>query len=224
VNFSRIIVAANRLKAARRPDAVENASIPLNAPDMNLLICGAMRSGKTALAESLAKNLGFAYLPSDSLLLALRESFPETGIGAPSKSLDELCDSFAPFLEKLLLQLGKNSRVSYVIDGHFIRPRDVKRFGPNCRALFLGYPGAVPEARVEQLRAYGKVYDCFTNNIEDSELLGRVTRWVEHSRALRKECLENQVPFLDVIGQDGRFCGIGVELALKAMGLVPVPG
>jgi hypothetical protein len=183
-----------------------------------------MRTGKTALAVSRAKNLGISYLPSDSLLLALREAFPETGIGMPSKSLDELCDGFAPFMEKLLLQLGKNSRMSYVIDGHFIRPRDVKRFGPNCRALFLGYPGAVPEARVDQLRAYGKVYDCFTNNIEDSELLSRVTRWVEHSRALRKECLEHQVPFLVVIGQDGRFQRVNLELALKAMGLVPVPG
>ena len=191
---------------------------------MNLLICGAMRSGKTALAESMAKRLGFSYLPSDSLVLALRESFPEIGFGTPGKNLDELCDSFAPFLEKLLLQLGKNNRMSYVIDGHFIRPRDVKRFGPNCRALFLGYPGAAPEARVEQLRAYGKVYDCFTNNIEDGELLNRVTRWVEHSRALREECLENQVPFFDVIGQDGRFRSVSLELALKAMGLVPVPG
>jgi hypothetical protein len=191
---------------------------------MNILICGAMRSGKTALAESMAKSLGFSYLPSDSLVLALRDSYPDIAISTPGNSLDELCDSFAPFLEKLLLQLGKNSRMSYVIDGHFIRPRDVKRFGPNSRALFLGYPGAVPEARVQQLRAYGKVYDCFTNNIEDSELLSRVTRWVEHSRALRKECLENQVPFLDVMGQDGRFCNISLELALKTMGLVPVSG
>ncbi|WP_028998112.1 hypothetical protein [Azohydromonas australica] len=191
---------------------------------MNILICGAMRSGKTALAESMAKSLGFSYLPSDSLVLALRESFPDTAIGAPGKSLDELCAGFAPFVEKLLLQLGKNGRMNYVIDGHFIRPQDVKRFGPNCRALFLGYPGAVPEARVEQLRTYGKVYDCFTNKIDDSELLNRVTRWVEHSRALRKECLEHQVPFLDVIGQDGRFCNISLEQALKAIGLVPVPG
>ena len=186
---------------------------------MNIIIAGAMRSGKTQLAEALSRSLGLSFLSSDHLVLALRDTYPETGVGAPGKSFDELCDAFAPFLEKLLSHFSKNSRLNYVIDGHFIRPRDIRRFGPDCRALFLGYPGAVPEARVDQLRAYGKAFDCFTNGIGDDELLERVNRWVEHSRMLRKECLECQVPFLDVIGQDGRFSGVSMELAIRTLGL-----
>jgi hypothetical protein len=186
---------------------------------MNILIGGAMRSGKTQLAEALARQIGFSCLSGDCLILALRDSFPQTGVGQAGKSFDELCDAFFPFLERLLSHVGKSSRVHYVIDCHFIRPRDVKRLGADCKGLFLGFPGVVPEARVSQLRTFGAANDCYTNGMEDAELLARVNRWIEYSRVLRKECLDHQVPFLDVIGQDGSFQGVSPELAVRALGL-----
>ncbi|NML17484.1 AAA family ATPase [Azohydromonas caseinilytica] len=185
---------------------------------MNILIGGAMRSGKTQVAESLAKRLGFSYLSSDSLVLTLRDCFPEIALGGQGKSYDELCDAFLPVLEKLFFYLGKNSSMNYVVDGHFIRPRDIQKFGLSCKAFFLGFPGIDPEMRLSQLRAYGKTAECYTNNMEDADLLERVNRWVEYSKSLRKECLEYEVPFLDVIGQDGRFAGVSVDMALRTLG------
>lgn len=185
---------------------------------MNIIIGGAMRSGKTRLAEALSRALSFSCLASDSLILSLQKVYPGSGIGAQGKSFDELCDVFAPFLENLLFHFRESSNVQYVIDGYFIRPRDIERFGPDCHAMFMGYPSAVPEARLDQMRDYGKAFGCFTNSIDDGGLLERVKRWVEHSRALRKECLQYQVPFLDVIGQDGSFCGVSVQQALNALG------
>lgn len=187
---------------------------------MNIIIGGAMRTGKTLVADALARRTGFPYLGTDSLILALRDCFPETAIGHKGKSFDELCEAFIPFLNRYLHHASQAGRGSHIVEGHFIRPKDVAQLAANTSAVFFGYPEADPQEKLQQLKSYAaaSVPDGAETD-DDEKLLKQINRWIDFSRELREQCRQHDILFVDTSHQDVSYCDSNMELLYRALGL-----
>lgn len=163
-----------------------------------IIVGGVMRSGKSLFSSQLARRKGYSCISTDYLILLLRDLFPESGIGEPGRKYDELCDRFLPFCSKLIARLGEDDLQDYVVEGYYIRPRDVSNLVDTRNVLFFGYPEILPEAKLKQLREYGMRHTCYTNEMSDEKLLSYVRHWIVESQALRQECLDLNLRFVDV--------------------------
>lgn len=187
---------------------------------MNIIIGGAMRTGKTLVADALARRTGFPYLGTDSLILALRDCFPETAIGHKGKSFDELCEAFIPFLNRYLHHASQAGRGSHIVEGHFIRPKDVAQLAANTSAVFFGYPEADAQEKLRQLKAYAaSIAHDWMEGEDDEKLLKQITRWIDFSRDLRDQCRQYDILFVDTSHQDVTYCDSNMELLYRALGL-----
>lgn len=187
---------------------------------MNIIIGGAMRTGKTLVADALSKRTGFPYLCTDSLILALRDCFPQTAIGQKGKSFDELCEAFIPFLNRFLHHSDEAGRCSHIVEGHFIRPKDVSQLGANSTAVFFGYPEADPQEKLQQLKAYAASAAHEGSEMDDDEkLLKQINRWIDFSRDLREQCRQFGILFVDTSHQDVSYCNSNMELLYRALGV-----
>lgn len=166
-----------------------------------IIVGGIMRSGKSLFSSQLARRKGFSCISTDYLILLLRDVFPESGIGEAGRKYHELCDRFFPFFTKLIDTLREDEHQDYVIEGYYIRPRDIIGRVDARNALFFGYPEITPEEKLKQLREYGKSHTCYTNEIADEKLFDYVNKWIRESKALRQECLEHDLRFVDVSSQ-----------------------
>ncbi|MDZ5460253.1 hypothetical protein [Azohydromonas lata] len=187
---------------------------------MNIIIGGAMRTGKTLVADALSRRTGFPYLGTDSLILALRDCFPETAVAQKGKSFDELCEAFIPFLNRYLHHAGMAGRGSHIVEGHFIRPKDVSQLAANTSAVFFGYPEADPQEKLQQLKAYAAASSQEGGEVdEDEKLLKQINRWIDLSRDLRDQCNQFDILFVDTSHQDVSHCNSNMELLYRALGL-----
>ena len=163
-----------------------------------IIVGGIMRSGKSLFSSQLARRKGFSCISTDHLILLLRDVFPESGIGEAGRNYHELCDRFFPFCTKLIDRLGEDEYQDYIIEGYYIRPRDIIGKVAAENALFFGYPEISPEEKFAQLREFGKRQPCYTNEIADKKLFAYVNQWIGESKELQQECLAHNLRFVDM--------------------------
>lgn len=187
---------------------------------MNIIIGGAMRTGKTLVADALSRRTGFPYLGTDSLILALRDCFPETAVAQKGKNFDGLCEAFIPFLNRYLHHASQAGRGSHIVEGHFIRPKDVPQLAVNTSAVFFGYPEADAQEKLRQLKAYAaSTAHDWVEGEDDEKMLKQINRWIDFSRDLRDQCKQFDILFVDTSHQDVTHCNSNMELLYRALGL-----
>jgi hypothetical protein len=176
---------------------------------MNILIGGMMRSGKTRLATRLFREYGFCLVQTDPLILALQQALPEMGIGQRHQSYEALCDALQPFLVALLKVLAQDASIDYVVEGYYIRPKDIEAFPTAFAPFFLGYNLVSRQEKIGQIRAYARDHPCYTSTMADETLQRYVESWLVQSKALAADCARRNLPFLDT--------SAGIDFALATI-------
>jgi hypothetical protein len=135
----------------------------------------------------------------DALVSSFERVFPDAGI-AHGETHDLACERLEPFLKELLFHLDYEGG-GFVLDAYHVTPRTAAKIPSefNYRVVFLGYPGADPQARFEAIRRHARPRD-WSERLDDTQLTALVHRFIEESRTLQVECGKHGLPFVDTGG------------------------
>ncbi len=168
----------------------------------NLLILGAVRSGKTTVAKQLIRLGGFNYLSMDFLAGILEESLPETGI-KDDGSIDE--HKFNSVIFTYMNYLLSSSYIT-IVEGSRISP---KRAFDNInqdmhKIVVFGYPNIKPEQLLSNIRNHEnsdewktETHENWTQQLDDTEMLPLLREQIENSKKYQKDCEKLGIDFID---------------------------
>lgn len=160
-----------------------------------LLIGWASRAGKSTLSKLLAKKYDLNRIPLDPLITTFEEIYPEHGIGHIGDHRT-LCEKFSAFLCKFLEELLHEWSDFVVESYHFLPSTLSDNIRKNYNIIILWYPNASAEEKLAQIRQYDS--KDRTHDIDDITLKGYIQSFIAQSKTYRDECLEYQIPFVDV--------------------------
>lgn len=167
----------------------------------HMIIAGVPRSGKTTLTSKLAKSLKYQHLAMDTIVMAFDKVFPETGIlHTDCWDFVQTSEKFIKFLKRMT-EIDNYAKFDYkmALDLYHITPKD---FSENmdrnlCDIYFLGYPNISVEEKFQQIRKFDTEFD-WTSKSTDDVVLEHLTKYIEISKWLEKECKKYDLPFVDV--------------------------
>lgn len=170
----------------------------------HIILAGVPRSGKTTLSAKLAETLEYQHLAMDAILMSFDKVFPEMGIlHTDCWDFTETSTKFIPFVKRMTeAQFDyKVASCDYkmVLDLYHITPKD---FSENidrnlCDIYFLGYPNISVEEKFQQIRKFDTESD-WTSQSADDVVLEHITKYIEISKWLERECEKYDLPFVDV--------------------------
>lgn len=163
-----------------------------------ILLGGTSGTGKTLLAERLARHLGFACFSLDYAMMGLYRGFPETGI-TPTDGDTTIAEKMWGFTEGLLVAMLENGR-SAVVEGIQLPPVQIaglcQRFPDRLFSFFLVFSNRYMVQQGDMIARFRNVAERRLDmTIPDSE-----TRSAEN-RSMEAICLESGLPCL-VIDDD----------------------
>ena len=160
----------------------------------NLLIMGAIRSGKSTLCSMISERFRFDRVPQDAMVTAFEKIFPECGI----KHGDTTRSAFGPWLFEYMKELAYESG-RFVVEGCHVGVRVANKLidKDKWRMVVLGYPGLTPEQAFAEVRKNDQPHD-WTRDITDDVLMQCMTDAVEESKRYQSECGEFGIEFIDV--------------------------
>ncbi len=168
---------------------------------MLYLVGGASRSGKSKITHMLLKQYGISYFSLDYLKMGFHRGLPEFGISAndPSHIVAEKMWSYTKGVLTTIMDTGED----FVIEGDSLYPKYVneliqdEKYKNLIRACFLGYPNALPEKKLGEIRTFGDGANNWIADKSDDYVLGLVQGEIERSKKLEKECQEFNLHFVD---------------------------
>lgn len=173
----------------------------MNNLKKHIIIAGVPRSGKTTICSKLAKSLKYQHLAMDSVVVALEESFPETGIvHTDCWDFVETSKIFIKFMKKIS-STSNYDKFDYrlAFDLYHITPKDYyENIDKSCCDIyFFGYPNINVEEKFKEIRKYDTQYD-WTSKKDDEVVIKHIKDYIEISKWLQKECEKYNLPFIDI--------------------------
>lgn len=173
----------------------------MNKSRKHIIIAGVPRAGKTTICSKLAQSLKYQHLDMDSILISLEKAFPLTGVlHTDCWEFIETSKIFVKFMKEFS-KTRNYDKFAYrlAFDLYHITPKDYcENIDPNdCEIYFFGYPNISAEQKIKEIRKYDTKYD-WTVNCNDSLLTNHITKYIEISKWLQKECKNYNLPFIDI--------------------------
>lgn len=154
----------------------------------NILIIGASRSGKTTLAERIAKEKGYSLISVDDIVSAF-EVYPDLQIHHDGDAVDT-ANRLAPFLKRFFSQLARGSAfhngIRAVIEGTHIDFEQLIPFlqSDACKDTYtiigLTFNEITEQQLFDSIRQYD-TEDDWTFECDDDELLGNVRYFLDRN-------------------------------------------
>ncbi len=173
----------------------------MNKSRKHIITAGVPRAGKTTICSKLAQSLKYQHLAMDSIMISLEKSFPETGV------LHTDCWEFiktSNVFIKFMKEISKTSNYDkfeyrLAFDLYHITPKDYYENIDQdcCEIYFFGYPNISIEQKFKEIRKFDTEYD-WTSKSEDSVVIDHITKYIEISKWLQKECEKYKLPFIDI--------------------------
>lgn len=161
----------------------------------NIIIAGAPRSGKTALAKRMSAELGFSLFPADAIVSTFDKVFPEHGISHFEDDHGKACEAFRGFLRELLHHLEYED-FPFIVDGYHVMPHSLGDLKETYAIVFMGYPSVAPREKCSDIRRYARPKD-WTEDLSDDQLCEAIQRFADESRMFEKACSTIGIPFVD---------------------------
>ena len=164
------------------------------------IIGGASRSGKTHLAKSVLSQFGVPYFSTDFLRQFIKNSGVDFGL-TPDCDNTTKAHKIWPGLEGMLRAHVKFQN-TYLVEGDLLRPKELRHFmrdhkDADIRVCFLGYDTADWQEKFDQVRAYQSEDIDWSASLSDAALLSHIESAINFSKALKKECAECDLPYID---------------------------
>ena len=164
----------------------------------NIVLIGAARSGKTTLAQMIAKEFGMGIVCVDSIITAFQKTFPELNIShSQGGACKPLVTPFVAAYANALMYDHPNER--FVIEGYHLTLDEniTKLFSPRLfDIIVMGYPKLTPTQVLENVRRYEGA-DDYTRAVPDEELLKTLSRHVNYSKDFERVAHELGLSFVD---------------------------
>lgn len=137
----------------------------------------------------------------DTIIMAFDKVFPETGVlHTDCWDFIETSSKFIKFVKRMT-ETGNYDKFEYkmVLDLYHITPKDFsENINKNlCDIYFLGYPNVSIEEKFAKIRVFDTEFD-WTKKTDDKIVVEHITKYIEISKWLQKECEKYNLPFVDV--------------------------
>lgn len=173
--------------------------------EKNIIIIGAARSGKTALARELSKEYGYNLISLDDIICAF-ESIPECGIKHDGDET-EVSKNFAPFLIRYLKELSEGPNfyndIKYVIEGTHIDFEQLMSFleqekiKGKYEIIGLVYNNIDENELYQNMKKYD-TEDDWTYWCDEEELKGNARYFIQRNKFFRENFEKYNIKTYDV--------------------------
>ena len=163
------------------------------------IICGASRSGKSALARRLQKKLEISWILGDAIVSGLEDAFHDLGISHQG-DLSHIGDMLTNYI-KFLLWHYDYAGCGYVFDSTHLYPRHVLNIREKIGAVpavFLFYAEADPKQKLLEIRRFDPAQNWWTAELSDNELMQVIHDQINKSRELSESCADFDIPYIEV--------------------------
>ncbi|MEM1312332.1 MAG: hypothetical protein AAGF07_02620 [Patescibacteria group bacterium] len=164
---------------------------------MIYFIGGVGRSGKSTLRSRLCKDYGISGITTDLLTQVFSVADPSFGLNFESpwdvgyKKMQNVLKALATY---------HPSTHNFVVEGWHITPLNISEYrewsSNNLKMIVLGYASATTTEKIKQIKENPN-YNEYTGEFSEHELLKYVTNLIETSKRHKKECLANNVRYID---------------------------
>ncbi len=167
----------------------------------NLVIIGNSRSGKTTLANMVAKKYKFNIVSMDAMVYAFDQNLPQLGIRhlreLRSPNCYELLVPFVASYANWLLEYSL-ADTNIIVEGSWAKPRHASEIfsKEKFKIVALGYPDISPEQMFNEIRKKDKP-NSWTKTLTDDKLLVRCKESIEKSKVLKKDCEDLGIEFIN---------------------------
>lgn len=156
----------------------------------NIIIGGTVRSGKSTLANKIAKKFNYSLCESDTIVNAFDEVFPELGI--VHNKPESAREKYKPFLFEILNGFYRSLKyleIVTIFPGAQFLPRHIAEYPKLDKyiVIFLGINDCTPEELVKKFRKWDKPSD-WTFKESDEKLLKHAEKIINESIKLEIEC------------------------------------
>lgn len=163
----------------------------------HIFIAGVAKSGKSTFAEKICANNKYNHIPLDYFASSLKHNFPETKITS-NVVIEEQSSSNLALLLSRVMNIMNDKDEPFIIDSAHILPRDIIKNIDKDKwdIYYFGYPNITSQDKFNLLRKFdGK--ESWTRKRTDEELLNTLTKLVELSKQIEKECKQYNLTFID---------------------------
>ena len=168
-----------------------------------IIIAGAPRSGKSTIAELLARKYNYQHISMDSILAAIENVFPETKINTNNETLENtkfISSKVASFIYNMM-KSGEYDERNYgvIIDVCQLLPSDFASniSTDNCDIYYFGTSNISSKERLEILNKYDTEAD-YTYYESDEDNLKKCEYIVSLSDYIKSECPKYGIRYYDI--------------------------
>jgi adenylate kinase family enzyme len=163
----------------------------------HIFIAGVAKSGKSTFAEKICANNKYNHIPLDYFASSLKHNFPETKITS-NVVIEEPSSSNLALLLSRVMNIMNDKDEPFIIDSAHILPRDIIKYIDKDKwdIYYFGYPNITSQDKFNLLRRFDG-NESWTRKRTDEELLNTLTKLVELSKQIEKECKQYNLTFID---------------------------
>lgn len=169
--------------------------------EMNIIIMGKSRSGKSMLANMICSQIaGYSKISLDPIVMAFKKAFAELEF----EYYKEKENGFTEFIETYLgncFHQDLHTGISYVFEGASLPKEMILRLKdkPNTKVIFLGKTKLTSQQFFDEIRHYEKALSSggWTKRLDDETLMSWCTDWIKKSKQYQEFCQENGIDFID---------------------------
>jgi len=164
----------------------------------NIIIWGALRSGKSTLAKRINKEFGHHWIEVDPLRNIydfLNPANPILGLSLPS---EEQAKAIAPMLKMYMDRLvGKHQQTFYVFEGVALDMPCLMKYLDTDKYTVICMGWSLPrEDKFKQIKRYETKYD-WTSRRTDDELRQEIQEGINTCELVKQFAKKNGLPYFD---------------------------
>lgn len=183
---------------------------------MMRLLGGPPRSGKTLIAQRMARTYGIGWLSTDTVKFLLRDHWPEGATPKFGEPPDAWCDAIYPAIRDAVDSQNYMAE-EYLIEGGDFLPRHaalLREEFPDLRVCFVGL-----STDLDTINTYAGRTPWHLETLTPSEQ-DRLPSWIrEFSESVKLGCSQFGFPFVDLTGDYE--AGVATVMDTLAGGLKP---
>lgn len=133
----------------------------------------------------------------DSLVSAFKYSLPESKI--THKNTPNKFEILPKFVYNYITKfMNEYPNENFIIEGWHVFPKDIYNLFKDIdiSIICLGYTNIPPNEMLNFIRKNEKEND-YTKNMSNEKLLELINSHIEYSKILKKQCIENNIPYYD---------------------------
>lgn len=163
----------------------------------NIIILGTARAGKSTLAQILHQKYNYSIISIDAFVSALRDGFPDLGIThSNTENKFKLLPYFVYSYMKKIIKEYPNEK--FILEGWHVYPKDISKLfsNENVKIVCLGYTKINCDKALKCVRESEKE-NSYTKKMADEDVRELLSKHIEYSKILQKQCEENNIKFYD---------------------------